>query len=193
MVLMETLKERTDVHHRNIESVKRFSRVFAEDYQLDEYKKLLEKFYGFYKPLEDQFVAHQSEMSPLDFNPRKKVHLIVSDLKTLGYSQGDIDALPLCTQLPNTSTLARMMGCFYVLEGSTMGGQMISKQLAKTFEFAPGEGVVFYACYGKDTMVMWKGFKEYVNEHYSTETDLDDISQAAGETFEALGRWMDLP
>lgn len=195
--ISDQLKERTDVHHRNIETVERLRRVFAEDYQQAEYVDLLKKFYGFYPPLEEkcleQCLRHPAMADGLNIEARQRMPLLRADLSHFGLSDAEIDALPKAPDLPELNSPARMTGCLYVLEGSTMGGQMISKHLGEKLNLDGSQGVSFYTGYGKDTMTMWKAFKQYMDDTYSTSEALEDISGAAGETFAALQTWLNQP
>jgi heme oxygenase len=190
-MITEALKEKTDGHHREIETVTRFRRVFAPDYALSEYQDLLKRFYGFHTPLEQTFLSHAEWLDGFELQPRLRSPHLVADLKALGVSEEELQQLPQCSDLPQLDTPAKLFGCLYVLEGSTLGGQMISKHLNERFSFPPGqEAVTFYSGHGKETMPMWKAFKESLNQRFSTEQDLKELSSAAGETFEALARWM---
>lgn len=190
-MITEAVKERTDSYHQNIETVGRLKRLFSEDYTKEEYRALLRQFYGYHKPLERAFMESGELRELLDFTSRQRVGALEADLKTLGMSQEEIDALPESTELPRHDTLPRLVGCMYVLEGSTMGGQMISKHLSAKFGFENGEGVRFYAGYGAETMPMWKAFKGFVNENFSSSEELDQISESAAETFITMGKWLD--
>jgi heme oxygenase len=193
--LSDLLKIQIDGHHQSIESVKRFGRMFAPDYTVAEYTELLQKFYGFFKPLEDTFQSHPDWVQCLGDSKfilaeRLRTTLLEKDLLALGLSPEQVAQLPVCQKLPELSSKAQMMGCLYVLEGSTLGGQGIAKKLSGALQLAPDKGLAFYTGHGPETMPKWKAFKGVLDSSFSVEDDLPSIAQTAGATFEALANWM---
>jgi heme oxygenase len=196
--LSDLLKIQTDGHHQSIETVKRFGRMFSPDYTLAEYTELLQKFYGFFKPLEATFQAHPDwvqglEVSSFILAERLRTPLLEKDLLALGLSSEQVAQLPVCKKLPELTSKAQMMGCLYVLEGSTLGGQGIAKKLSAALQLTPEKGLAFYTGHGPETMPKWKAFKGVLDSAFSVEDDLASIAQTAGATFEALADWMNAP
>jgi len=206
--LTELLKIQTDGHHQSIESVKRFGRMFSPDYTLAEYTALLQKFYGFFKPLEATFQQHpewveglQKEnfelenfgLEKFDLAERLRTALLEKDLLSLGLSSEQVSQLPLSQQLPELTSNAQMMGCLYVMEGSTLGGQGIAKKLSGALGLSTDQGLAFYTGHGAETMPKWKAFKAVLDTSFSVEDDLPAMAQTAGKTFEALADWMNQP
>jgi len=155
-VILNLLKERTRALHDEIE------RVLDLDARLesvDAYASLLARFYGYYVPLEMQLaVVSGYDSIGFDFLSRWKVPLLLRDLRGLGRSPDQIDNLPRCERLPETSTLAQALGCLYVIEGSTLGGQVIRRKVEKRLGFALEDGCAFFAGYQDETAVRWRDF-----------------------------------
>lgn len=189
-MISERLRSETAGHHESIEQAKRFSRLGSDDFTLPEYVDILEKFYGFYQPLEVAFQQHADVMEALDYNARFKLPLLKQDLMHLGYTEERITQLPVCADMPETGSKAHVLGCMYVMEGSTHGSQFIAKRLREHFGLHEG-GLAFYEGYGKDTMPQWKLFKAYLDSEVAQGQDGDAVVAAAAKTFEALHRWMD--
>jgi heme oxygenase len=188
--ISETLKIETAHHHEAIENAKRFTRLGSDDFSKDEYIQLLEKFYGFYRPLEKAFRQHPDVMQALDFDRRFKLPLLEEDLRFFGRDDAALAALPDCQTLPPTSTPAELIGCIYVMEGSTHGAQFISRRLRLQFQL-DGEGVRFYEGYGKDTHPQWAAFKSYLDSHFANDAEGQAVVNSASATFQALHQWMD--
>jgi heme oxygenase len=55
------------------------------------------------------------------------------------------------------------MGALYVLEGATLGGSVIQKQLAQNINFPEKIALHYYRCYGAQLMANWKQFLEVLN------------------------------
>ncbi len=189
-MISETLKTETARHHEAIENAKRLSRLGSEDFSKAEYIGILEKFYGFYKPLEQAFRQHPEIIEALDYEKRFKLPLLQQDLHYLGHTEATLETLPQCQDLPPTETPAQTLGCIYVMEGSTHGSQFIAKRLRAQFDLAE-EGVSFYNGYGKETMPQWMAFKTYLDSSVEKNQAGDAVVDAASKTFEALHRWMD--
>ena len=58
---------------------------------------------------------------------RYRAPLILEDLARLGFPAQP----PLCLAMPSLRTHAQLLGALYVMEGSTLGGQVIARQLDK--------------------------------------------------------------
>ena len=124
--IFERLKEGTADIHRQIEER---VPVFREDFNLAEYGRLVERFYGYWSPLEIKLLQVPGLNHPeLDLPARMKSALLVGDLRILGR---DPAASPRCSHLPAMDTFPCALGCLYVLEGSTLGARLISKRLAE--------------------------------------------------------------
>jgi heme oxygenase len=54
-----------------------------------------------------------------------------------------VGALPQYHDLPDIEDWPRMLGCLYVLEGATLGGQIISRHLQRTLHIDAINGAAF--------------------------------------------------
>ena len=158
---------------------------------LSNYTVMLARFHGFYAPLEDLLAGVGDYESVLiDIAARRKAHLIRDDLRTLGYTPEAVAVLPACPILPTVARLAEALGCLYVLEGSTLGGQFIRREVAARLGLTPDRGCAFFAGYGERTGAMWKAFGAAVTAHADAHPeDRDVIVAAAVETFTRLDEW----
>ena len=155
------------------------------------YKSLLEQFYGFYLPLE---IHLGSVMCPpgflLNFTARRKTPLLEKDLLFLDLSERDLAELPQCQRLPTVESEAQAFGCLYVLEGATLGGQIISKYVADKLGYERERGATFFKSYGAEVRAMWCGFVQALRE-YATAHDADDeVVAAAVDTFDKFDQWL---
>ncbi len=118
---MTKLKEATRDQHDEMEkTVAIMDRMFS----LEDYKKLLEKFCRFYSAIEPRIAAVDLETLGFDFDKRRKTDLLENDLKSLGVN-GEHNTAEW-TDLPTVDLPAQAFGCLYVLEGATLGGQVIT-------------------------------------------------------------------
>jgi heme oxygenase len=152
------------------------------------YQRCIAKFYGFYRPVERE-LATCLEGSPWEnvLSGRPKAGLLRHDLQCLGIA--DPDATPVCTALPALTTPAAAFGCLYVLEGATLGGQIISRHAASRFGYGAQHGAAFFHGYGSETGAMWRTFGHTLTAFAASSATDDEIVAAAVATFRALRLW----
>ena len=80
---------------------------------------------------------------------------------------------------PSFSNEAEALGALYVLEGATLGGQVIIKQLKKNDSFAAFP-LAYYNVYTKQTGLRWKQFLEVINRY----EDHESAVQGAQKVYE---------
>ena len=155
---------------------------------LDGYRQLLERYLGFVEPAEDRLGEIVAGVVP-DFPARRKANLLRRDLIALGVDPAAIAALPRCDDFPEMTPLPRAMGCLYVLEGSTLGGQYMAKHVESTLGLSQDAGSAYLRSYGENVGPMWKRFGAILTEQASDEPAALAIIDGAHEMFGAFGRW----
>lgn len=188
-MILAKLKKETRPQHEHLES--RMD-VMSDAFTLEDYKKLLGRFYGFYVPLDKKLVsAIERKSIDFDYKPRLKVPQLKEDLSNLGLSDSEIEDLPTCDFTPEIDSAEQVYGCLYVVEGSTLGGQLISRHLARSFELHPANGSSFFSGYGDETGKKWKEFGSSITEFAEKKSKNDkEIISTAAETFETLEKWL---
>src|SRR6476661_2581097 len=136
------LKEETQQPHQELERLL-ISKLKAIQASGD-YCEVLQWFYGFYSVLEQQLhQAPGAERIP-QFSKRQKTPALASDLaafNTKPFLQAHSD------ELPPVVTEEDALGIAYVMEGSTLGGQIITKMVAKKLDRSTTEGLAFFSGY----------------------------------------------
>jgi heme oxygenase len=74
------------------------------------------------------------------------------------------------------------------MEGSTLGGQILTRHFAGQLGVRPDAGCRYFAAYGENTGAMWRAFGDLVAKRPPSEND--DMLSAAIATFERLGDWL---
>jgi heme oxygenase len=115
---------------------------------LDTYRRVLERFYGFWRGWEPQVAALVQDAAFLD--PRRRMHLLRADLATVGLSAHAVQMLPACP-LPILRDAAEALGSLYVMEGSTLGGRVIERNVKRYLGLDGRRGCTYFAGYGTDT------------------------------------------
>ena len=90
--------------------------------------------------------------------------------------------------LPDYSVSAALFGGLYVLEGSSLGGQVITAHLQKMG--IPAEARNYFSGYGANTGKMWKQFQAELGAQVQTPYEITECVRAARETFSSLHQWM---
>ncbi|NNM73065.1 biliverdin-producing heme oxygenase [Enterovirga aerilata] len=116
-------------------------------------RALVERFYGLHEGAERSLAPLLDPVADLAFPKRRRAPTILDDLAALG--RDDFKPLPVCSVEPPGSS-AEAMGFFYVLEGSTLGGKMIRRELEA--RGLPGTGLAFLDPYGAETGERWRAF-----------------------------------
>jgi hypothetical protein len=80
------------------------------------------------------------------------------------------------------------LGSLYVMEGSTLGGRLISRALSEVSWLPPG-GVVYFNPCGSRTAAMWRNFQNELTAHSSPAAD-PLIEAGALDTFAVLHGWL---
>ena len=182
--LFARLKAETAVIHQQTEAR---VPVFEPEFDLAAYVRLLERFYGYWVPIEAEFVKIPAlHHADLDLAGRLKTALLMDDLRILGR---DPAAVPLCDRLPPVDTLARALGCLYVLEGSSLGARFISRRLAEHLELSSTNGASFFNAYGGATGERWSQFKAFAIPRVG-EDDASEAIESARETFQYFYDWL---
>jgi heme oxygenase len=152
------------------------------------YRWYLERTIGFYAPVEAQLEGFGVWRAlGLDPAPRRKLGLLMRDIVHLG---DDPAALAMCKAPPTLANLAQAAGCAYVLEGSTLGGRVISRHVQNRLGSDVPRG--FLECYGAQTGDRWQEFRAALSRFAKSREIEDDVIVGAKKTFGAFTRWLQL-
>ena len=143
------------------------------------FAQTLAGFHAFHRAWEPRMAALIGDEALT--GPRRRLTLIEQDLETLGVTAGP--RVPFAVDFLADRSCA--WGSLYVMEGSTLGGQMISKALRREAEWTPETGLAYFNPYGRRTAAMWRGFCDAL-ERQAPSLEPDGVVQGARETFRAL-------
>lgn len=184
MTILERLKSETRELHEQLERRVDIPRRLQNR---DAYRELLSAFYGFYAPLERELEKFDWAALGLDWRQRQKTGLLETDLHALGVKPA---TLPICNSLPLLHDPAEALGCLYVMEGATLGGQIIQKELATRLQIEAATGGAFFRSYGDRVGAMWAEFRQAVVRSAESTQTQDAVVAAAGDTFQKLDDWL---
>lgn len=182
-MITKILKAETQQQHKELE---RIVNVLDESTDLDSYKNLLLKFYRIYSALESQIPIEELLKQDFDYRHRQKLPLLEADLRSLDISAAASRLAPY-RKVPDISEVSRAFGAAYVIEGSTLGGQIISRHIREHLGVTPDAGAAFFSSYGSAVGPMWKEFCDAANAFAEKHSETgDEIVTAAKETFAAF-------
>ena len=172
-----------DLHHQT-------EQLFALNERMEtreSYRDLLARLYGFHVPME-RLLSRIGWDESWDIDRRLgKSRWIAEDLAALGMAPAAIAMLPACRDLPRMDSISRGLGALYVVEGATLGGQVISRALHDRLDVTPQAGGRFFSSYGSRIGSMWREFVAVIDAGCAA---VDEVECAAAETFRAFGAWI---
>ncbi|MFC5847530.1 biliverdin-producing heme oxygenase [Deinococcus petrolearius] len=179
---MARLKRETQALHEATEA-----RMPVMDPALDRaaYARLLAQLYALVAPLETRLLALPLPAS-LALDERLKQGALRRDLAALGAAvpAGRADWLP--------GDVAEGLGTLYVLEGATLGGQIIARHLGPRLGLDAASGLAYFSAYGPQTGPMWRRFAEAMTREVPPEAGAA-VVQGACAAFLAFGRALHTP
>ena len=157
-----------------------------------DYIVLLARFLGFYAPAERGLAQLDWRGSGFEFDKRMKAGWIKADLADFGVDDEAAAALPEAANAPQPKTILDGFGILYVLEGATLGGQVVLRRLGPRLGVRPGFGGRFFSSYGSDVGRMWQEYLSALGVFGRQDRAADVIERAAIETFRAFDVWLSL-
>ncbi|MFL9833862.1 biliverdin-producing heme oxygenase [Chryseobacterium terrae] len=163
-MVSEYLKKNTAAYHDAAEKLFNSEKIFNKTFSLEDYKKIINTNYLMLLHSENKIFSSLSEnfSEKLQLDERVKLPLIEKDLESLALKNQTVSH---DFDLENEH---EALGAMYVIEGSTLGGNVIAKQLSKTEGF---DDITFnfFGCYQENTGPMWKNFKEILDNEVAEE------------------------
>ncbi len=187
-MILKRLKQATSLRHAALEQ-----KLPLLDPRLSHpvYRQCARRFFGYYAPLEARLLALPWwESLGFWYAPRHKTPSLEQDLLAMGDTCETLARLPRCQNLPNTETPAHLLGCLYVLEGATLGGQIITKHLEANLGVTPQSGCAFFSGYGAQTGPHWLAFCKMMMLNAEDTGSEEDIIASANQTFATLDQWL---
>ncbi len=118
----EKLKEETKTNHQRLEHL--LIPKIKSIKTTDDYLWLLRVFYSYFGALENEINKAVDQRLLPDQAHRRKADLIAQDIRKLG---GEVPELADKALIPRISDHNQALAALYVIEGSALGGQIISK------------------------------------------------------------------
>lgn len=188
-MILQRLRTETRPHHDRLDHHPLMVQLMSPAVSRPLYEMLLKKFLGFYQSLEPHLNAYDHWSSfGLDLMQRRKTPGLLRDLSSLNVLTKDVDSAPASDWIHDE---ASAMGTFYVMEGSTLGGQVITRHVASHLNLSPDHGLAFFSSYGDAVGARWKETRDAL-VRFAEQSHAEDVMiESAKKTFEALAAWLD--
>ncbi len=182
---LTTLRSATAIQHRKVEQD---LDLLRPSFKRDHYVALLKRFYAFHLPWELKVAAALETELPDFFKPRRKLQNLEADLRYFGSATEDLSRIAKCNNLPPLNSVGSALGSVYVIEGSSLGGRILTRHFNEQLGIGPDAGCCYFSGYGDRTGPMWSAFGELMARRPPTEND--ELLASAVSTFEFMGHWL---
>lgn len=177
------LRSRTGGQHRQVERQLDLSARCRREGLLG-YANILAVLHGVHAALEDHLDRALSAAPVIGDWPRRrgKPGWLATDLRHLPAPTIPRAALrPHPESLPVLGDRGAVLGCLYVVEGSTLGGRTAARQVRDALgERAP---IRFFTGYGRDTGRLWRSLHAELERWVAQQPESDGLISAARATF----------
>jgi heme oxygenase (biliverdin-IX-beta and delta-forming) len=186
--LLQMLKAQTRPHHERAERV---VRLMEPGLTPVGYRRHLEALHGLYVPLEAGLARQlEGHFPELRLAERWKLPLLEEDLQALGHDAASLARLPRPERLPPLPDVPEALGCLYVLEGATLGGQLLLRHLTRHFVGIPVGDFAFFRSYGEAVGPMWKSLGEALPRACPDPALAPRVVRGAQDTFDVFEAWL---
>lgn len=185
--MIERLRESTGELHLELE--RELIPIIKNVTGSAEYVRLLQLFYGYYYPLEQYIAAHIDTSFPGGFDKRRKALLLLDDIAAITGAPAETPVC--CEDIPEIADANQALGAMYVLEGSTLGGQVICQLLLRNLKDPALPGAMsFFNGYGTETQARWDSFVHYLTGYHGDIEQQGKMLKAAADTFLKFRQWV---
>jgi heme oxygenase len=181
------LKTETAKKHEALEASMFVNQIMNNSLDVDDYKKLLTINYIIHQILENKLanMLDTELANELEMDSRLKINALEKDLNYWQIDNLTLPPLDFDLYVPEKNT-AEILGALYVLEGATLGGNVIKKHILANPNFKDHEnGLNYYGVYGSALGAKWKSFVTVLNNRVKEE-DYERCVNSANQTFENL-------
>jgi heme oxygenase len=161
--LRSKLKLLTKPFHDSLEIVPLAVELASSTVSKERYINYLKTLYAIHSKFEN-LIQNMDEWSSYSINPqqRSRLHLLEKDLNALGAST---EKISLEIDLHINWSFPVAVGVFYVLEGSTMGGQFLAQRLSHIKGNDALCATRYFQAYKDNTMTRWSEYCDFLVQY----------------------------
>lgn len=178
---LENLRSKTSPSHTSLEDLPISKIIVDPKITNEDYILYLNLMHDVVKNLEDNIYPI---LTPIidDLDQRIKAPILANDIL---FAKGKIKPF----QAPfNTAEISVpfAMGMMYVVEGSTLGGRFILKNIQESLGFNEENGASYFSGYGNKTGSFWKKFLNILTDFEDETNSADEIIRGADYAFSTI-------
>jgi heme oxygenase (biliverdin-IX-beta and delta-forming) len=148
---LQQLRRETLPDHNAVEQSLPLMGVYLD---VDTYVSCLHKLHGIIAAWEEWAAPNAPAWIQPLLAARRRGQLLVLDLTWFGVDTSG-EARP---KLPEMRDTASLLGAMYVIEGSTLGGQLIARHVELVLGLTAGQGNAYFCGHNQRTGQLWKEF-----------------------------------
>jgi heme oxygenase len=186
-VFIKSLRQETAESHQKLEENRLSKAILEPTVTLSDYQAYLSGLYGVIVSCEKQVFPVLNHVFP-DLNERYKSDFILRDLKSTGFSDTQIDSLPV--HIFDFLSVPEALGVMYVMEGSTLGGRILYKHVHEVLGLSEENGARYFWGYGPQTGIFWKSFISVFSQFAIESDESPEIINSAKKTFTLIDNWL---
>ena len=194
--VLRSLRDVTHDAHVRINHHPFLSDLIRPGFSIRSYKRLLGAYFHIYEAIEREIdVFVQAHTTDLQYDSRRKLSWLRADLQYLNVGPS---ATPRCGTLSHglapIPDVGALIGTLYVIEGATLGGQVISRHLHRHLGLSASAGARFFNGYGDEatTQQQWQLFCQFADRTIETDTLLRSGQSAAVCVFKLIEANLDV-
>lgn len=173
---MPALRAATRSHHARVDRLVDLRRLREPAH----YIRILQVFDRFHDAWEQRVLEALPPARHAWLQRRSRRPFLQQDLHVLG-----ADRLPAALPAPALPSAAAAWGAIYVMEGSALGGQLVTRTLARS-GLGPDSGAAYFHGWGAATGAMWAETRLLLERELAAPAHLAQACEAARATFDAL-------
>jgi heme oxygenase len=157
----------------------------------EQYVDVLRRFYRIVRAWDAWADVHVPEDLRALLSERRRASLLADDLKTMGADAPEEDDVPHASMEASAVSgdpRAVFLGRMYVMEGSTLGGQLLARHVEQQLALDRGVGDSYFAGYGDHTGQRWREFKSLLEA--LPDSQGDTVIASAKNMFQLFGESM---
>jgi heme oxygenase len=178
--VVRSLRQATQDLHARLEQSGVFSRLMQADVTVDDYVRALRALHRSYSTFEPGMVQGLQRIDP-QYDYLARLPLLQKDLTRLGAMRAATEVAPaLASMCSRPATLALL----YVVEGSSLGGQLALRQLQARLGPAVTGAMAFYALDGGLEKQAWRQAQALLRSQLSNAQESASTLVEARKVFE---------
>lgn len=178
---LNDIKSHTADSHKKLESLPVSSSILSPAMKVSDYTHYLSLMHDVHQNTEELIYPIVSGIIT-DLNERRKKHLIEEDLSYLNHNK----TATKCVFDNRNITLPFALGILYVVEGASLGGRFILKNIITVPGLDKDKGTSYFKGYGEKTGSYWKSFLNFLEAYEQKYNCGNTIIEGAVYAFDSI-------